>query len=151
MTPKTGLGVWCLYVIQSRGQHNLGRAVFRPRLTTYSCLFTQNTVRGRSDPTENAHNTLVPGWAFFSGEPGKVQASLILSGQWGLGKAGRGGGDPVGSGVNRPCSVCVVQHWVGVGRLHYKCSQTESPWSQNLGLHRSQRPYQDEAARPGGV
>lgn len=85
MTPKTGLGVWCLYVIQSRGQHNLGKAVLRPPSTTYSCLFTQNTVRSDLIP-QKMHTTF---WSqvghFLLESLGKFKLALYSqsSGGWG--------------------------------------------------------------------
>lgn len=57
--PQTVLAVWCLYLIQSRGQHNLGELVLRPRPAAYSCLFTQNTVGSDLIPQE-MHTTLLP-------------------------------------------------------------------------------------------
>lgn len=86
MTLKTGLGVWYLYVIQSRGQNNLGKAVLRPRSTTYSCLFTQNTVRSDLIP-EKMHTIL---WSqvghFFLESLGKFRLALYSQASGGRGK-----------------------------------------------------------------
>lgn len=152
MTTKTLLSILCFYLIQNRGQHNLALSILRPRPTIYSYLFTQNTVR--SDMiSQKMHTILLAPARTFLESLGEFRLPLqTLSGQSGMGKASRGGGKPVGSGVSRPCCVCIVLLGVGWG-VHYKCSQSRVSWTQNRRLHQFQKavPQRDEAARPGGV